>query len=101
MVIYNVTIGIDREVEQEWLSWMKGKHIPDIMSCGIFSEYKIFKVLTHQEESTVSYSVQYQADSVDDVSNYLEKFAPPLVEEHRNRYKDKHVAFRSLLELVD
>jgi hypothetical protein len=100
MVIYNVTVGIDRDIEKEWLSWMKGKHIPDVMNCGIFSDYNIFKVLSHGEEATVSYSIQYHATSVDDVSRYLEKFAPPLVEEHRKRYKDKHVAFRSLLESV-
>lgn len=100
MVIYNVTVGIDREIEQEWLSWMKGKHIPNVMNCGVFIDYNIFKVLTHEEEATVSYSIQYHATNVDDVSRYLEEFAPPLIEEHRKRYKDKHVAFRSLLESV-
>lgn len=100
MVIYNVTVGIDRDIEREWLSWMKGEHIPKVMNCGIFSDYNIFKVLSHEEEATVSYSIQYRANSVDDVSNYLENFAPPLVEEHRERYKDRHVAFRSLLEAV-
>lgn len=100
MVIYNVTVGIDRDIEQEWLSWMKGKHIPDVMNCGVFSDYNIFKVLSHEEEATVSYSIQYHATSVDAVSRYLENFAPSLVEEHRIRYKNKHVAFRSLLQSV-
>lgn len=100
MVIYNVTVGIDRDIEREWLSWMKGEHIPKVMNCGIFSDYNIFKVLSHEEEATVSYSIQYHANTVDDVSNYLENFAPPLVKEHKERYKNRHVAFRSLLQSV-
>ena len=100
MVIYNVTIGIDREIEKEWLNWMKAKHIPDVMKCGIFTEYNMFKVLTHEEEETVSYSIQYHAKNIEEVSFYLEEFAPALAEEHRLRYKNRHVAFRTLLESV-
>lgn len=101
MVIYNVTVGIDKNIEQEWVSWMKNHHIPAVMDCGIFTEYNMYKVLTHEEEETVSYSIQYNARNVEDVSRYLQNFAPLLVEKHRERYKDRHVAFRSLLESVD
>lgn len=100
MVIYNVTVGIDKEIEQEWLTWMETKHIPRVMNCGLFTKYTIYRVLTHEEEPTVSYSIQYHANHVDDVSVYLEKHAPPLIEEHRNRYRDRHVAFRTLLQQV-
>ncbi|UII33418.1 DUF4286 family protein [Fulvivirga ulvae] len=101
MVLYNVTIGIDKDAEKEWLSWMKNKHIPAVMETGMFLEYKIFKVLSHEdEEQSVSYSVQYFAQTVDKVVEYLNNHAPKLVEEHRARYKDKHVAFRTLLEEV-
>lgn len=100
MVLYNVTIGIDTDAEEEWLNWMKNKHIPAVMDTGMFLEYKMFKVLSQEEEQSVSYSVQYFAQTVDKVVEYLNNYAPKLVEEHRSRYKDKHVAFRTLLEEV-
>ncbi|GAA0891487.1 DUF4286 family protein [Fulvivirga kasyanovii] len=100
MVLYNVTVGIDIDAEEEWLGWMKSKHIPAVMDTGMFIEYKIFKVLSQEEEQSVSYSIQYFAQTVDKVVEYLNNHAPKLVEEHRNRYKDKHVAFRTLLEEV-
>lgn len=100
MVLYNVTIGIDTEVEQEWLKWIKEKHISDVMATGMFKEYKIFKVLNQEEESTVSYSVQYFAESIEKVVEYLDNYAPPLVEEHRKKFENRHVAFRTLLEQV-
>jgi len=100
MVLYNVTVGVDKDIEQEWLQWMKEVHIPREMATGIFLEYKIFKVLGQEEESTVSYSVQYFSDSLDKVVTFLKEHAPVLAEEHMARYKDKHVAFRTLLEEV-
>ncbi len=100
MVLYNVTVGIDAKAELEWLEWMKAKHIPAVMNTGQFIENKIFKVVSEEEEETVSYSIQYFAISVDHVVKYLNDFAPPLVEEHRTRYQNRHVAFRTLLEEV-
>jgi hypothetical protein len=100
MLLYNVTIGIDKSVEQEWLMWMKQKHIPDVMNTGMFISNKMYKVLHEQEDETVSYSVQYFAESINHVMTYLEQFAPQLIAEHQKRYKDKHVAFRTLLEEV-
>lgn len=100
MVIYNVTVGIDKDVEQEWLSWMIDEHIPKVLDCGLFINYNIFKVLSQDEESTTSYSIQYHARSMDEISQYLENHAPKLAAEHQERFKDKHVAFRSLLEKI-
>jgi hypothetical protein len=100
MVLYNVTIGIDSSAELEWLEWMKNKHIPAVMSCELFLEYKIFKVITGEAEETVSYSIQYFADNINMVQKYLNEFAPALVEEHRKRYQNRHVAFRTLLEQI-
>jgi len=100
MLLYNVTIGIDREIADEWLVWMKTKHIPDILATGKFVDYKIYMIMHDEDEPTISYSVQYFANSLDDVSAYLEQHEPVLGQELRARYRDRHVAFRTLLEEV-
>lgn len=101
MLLYNVTVGIDKEVEQEWLAWMKAQHIPDVLATGMFSGHKIYKILhDNEDETTTSYSIQYFAPSIEHVLKYLEEFAPRLVDEHQRRFKDRHVAFRTLLEEI-
>jgi hypothetical protein len=100
MLLYNITIGIDKEVEQEWLHWMKTQHIPEVMDTNLFLNFKMYKVLQDDEEGTTSYSVQYFAESLDHVNLYFEKFAPSLLEKLRLRFKDKHVAFMTLLDEV-
>src|SRR5687768_1855083 len=100
MLLYNVTVGIDKDAEEEWLQYMKQKHIKDVLNTGLFVEYKMYKVLHDQEDETISYSIQYFAKSIEDVQQYLEVFAPVLIEEHRKKFSNRHVAFRTLLEEV-
>lgn len=99
MVIYNVTVGVDQHVEQEWLSWMIDQHIPNVMKTGMFESYEIFKVLSHEDEGS-SYAIQYRANAMSEIERYINEFAPALIQEHMERFKDRHVAFRSLLEKV-
>lgn len=98
MFLYNVTVGIDQANEAEWLRWMKESHMQNVLNTGMFLSAKIYKVLHDNEDGTLSYSVQYIAESLENVVQYLEKFAPALIEEHRQKFK--HVAFRTLLEEV-
>jgi hypothetical protein len=48
MILYNVTVSIDPAIHEEWLEWMKVKHIPDVMNTGCFIEARISRV--HGEE---------------------------------------------------
>lgn len=100
MLLYNVTVGVDKDIEVEWLQWMKEKHIPAVLKTGMFVNYKIYKVLHDQDDGTISFSVQYFAKTIDHVQQYLEVYAPMLIEEHKRRFANKHVAFRTLLEEV-
>lgn len=100
MLIYNVTTGVDKHLEQEWVIWMKEVHIPEVMKTQMFVGYRMYRVLTSGDEETVSYAVQYQAKSISQVEQYLEKFAPELREETKKKFGDKAVSFRTLLEEV-
>lgn len=100
MLLYNVTIGIDRDVEQEWLQWMRSRYIPAVLNTGTFVDSKLYKVLHNEDEGTVSYSVQFFAEDILQVSEYLEKHEQVLGAELMQTFRDKHVAFRTLLEEV-
>lgn len=100
MLLYNVTIGVDRDIEQEWLVWMKSTHIPEVMKTGLFTSNRIYKVMTHEEGDAASYAIQYFTPSLDNFQNYLENFAPALREEGQKKFGLKQVAYRTLLEEV-
>ncbi|MFB6306567.1 MAG: DUF4286 family protein [Flavobacteriales bacterium] len=100
MILYNVTVNIDKDVHEEWLQWMKEKHIPDVMSTGIFIENKMNRILTGEQEGGVSYAIQYLCESEEKLKEYEEKYAPALQEEHTKKFQGKFGAFRTIMEVV-
>ena len=57
MILYNVTVSIDPEISEDWLNWMRSKHIPDVMATNCFLESRISKI--HGEEEGGVTSVSY------------------------------------------
>ncbi|HMQ68990.1 MAG TPA: DUF4286 family protein [Ignavibacteria bacterium] len=98
MILYNVTINVDDSINEEWLEWMKSKHIPDVLATGMFIDSKIFRV--RSEDDGFTYSIQYFLNTMEDYNKYQKDFAPKLQAEHTEKYKNKFVAFRTLMELV-
>ncbi len=102
MILYNVTVNVSHEVHTEWLKWMIEKHVPDVFATGCFANYKILKLLTEDEDATgVTYAIQYFLNAMADLEEYQEKHAARLRKEHTDRYKNKFVAFRTVLEVLD
>ena len=99
MIIYNVTINIDGQVHEEWLDWMKNVHIPEVMSTGYFLENRFSKVLSDDPEG-ITYSVQYLCNCMKDYEDYKSNHAPALQKKHTEKFANRFVAFRTLLEVV-
>jgi hypothetical protein len=100
MIIYNVTVKIEKDLAYAWLDWMKSTHIPDVLNTGCFINYRILKVLVEEEDGE-TYTIQYKANHMEDILKYQDKFAAELQKEHTERFKDKFVAFRTLLEELE
>jgi hypothetical protein len=100
MYIYNVTVNIEAGIQEEWLKWMREKHIPDVMKTGCFTENRIVKVLNVDDEGH-TYSIQYTFKEMHDIERYQAEFAKKLQAEHTEKFKDRYAAFRTLLEIID
>lgn len=99
MIIYNVTVKVDADIHEEWLKWMREVHIPDVLKTGLFIENCICRVLVNEEDG-MTYAVQYTCKSLEDYKKYEVEHAPRLQQEHREKYRDKALAFRTLLEVL-
>jgi len=88
MIIYNVTVNVEHDVHDEWLDWMKKKHIPDVMKTGLFTEYKLCKVLV-EEESGTTYSFQYFCKTMEDYETYKMHHAARLQKDVVEKYANK------------
>ena len=101
MILYNVTINIDNSCHDEWLAWMRNKHIPDLMATGLFVRNNMLRLLNEEDNGGTTYAVQYFLHSLDDLDEYYKTFETHFQAEHQRRYGDKFVSFQTVLEVVD
>lgn len=99
MYLYNVTLILEDAAAQEWLQWMQDVHIPEVMATGLFISNRLLKVVDSPNEG-VTYCAQYVAESLEQYNKYQEEFAPALQAVLNERYKNRFVAYRSLMEFV-
>lgn len=99
MLLYNVTIIIEEDSAAEWLRWMKESHIPAVMETGKFVSNRLLKVLDSPNEG-VTYCAQYVAENQAEYDDYQRNYAPALQAELKERFENKHVVFRTLMEFV-
>jgi hypothetical protein len=101
MLLYNVTVTIDKDINEEWVHWMRTVHIPDVMMTGMFISYRMSRLLGHEHVDSEIYSTQYLVKDMAHLLRYQEEFAPELQRQHSERYDGKYAAFRTLMEVVD
>jgi hypothetical protein len=99
MIIYNVTVKVDLDVHEEWLDWMRSNHIPDVLATGLFTDHRICRVL-QDESDGMTYTTQYFCESMKNLQEYAARHAKRLQDDHTARYKDKYVAFRTVMEVL-
>lgn len=99
MLLYNVTLILEDSVTEEWLQWMQEIHIPEVMATGMFVSNRLLKVIDSPNEG-VTYCAQYVAENIENYNQYQAVYAPALQEDLNARFKNRFVAYRSLMEFV-
>ncbi len=98
MIIYSVTVSIDQLIQDDWLQWMQEKHIPDVMATGYFQEFAMQEIIDPQPQAgSLTFNIQYLCEDMEAYLAYQQHAAPTLQKEHAEKYKDRFVAFRTLL----
>ncbi|WP_316800945.1 DUF4286 family protein [Pedobacter frigidisoli] len=99
MLLYNVTLILEETAAEDWLKWMHEVHVPAVMATEMFVSNRLLKVLDSPNEG-VTYCAQYVVESVENYNKYQEVYAPTLQNELNERYKNRFVAYRTLMEFI-
>jgi hypothetical protein len=100
MIVYNITIKIVPEIEEEWVRWQKKEHIPNVMSSGQFTDYKFYRLLEQNEPDGITYVVQYFAFSFENYNRYINETAPLLRQKALDKWGNQFIAFRTVMQVV-
>ena len=100
MYIYNVTVKVDIHRADEWLSWMRETHIPEVLATGYFTENRICRLVDEGDIEGVTFAIQYTCNTIDDFLNYKLTTAPALQKSHSEKVGNDVIAFRTLMEIL-
>lgn len=100
MIIYNVTIKVEEAIAGEWLQWLLQEHIPDVMKTSCFTENKVVRLLEVDDSEGPTYAIQYFAESKANYNQYIEKYAPEMRKRSTDKWGQKFIAFRSVMQVV-
>jgi hypothetical protein len=100
MVIYNVTTKVDWAIHNAWQQWMLTEHIPEIIATGCFEKCLLLRLLEVDDTDGPSFAAQYITPTKEGYLRYIEQHAAGMRLKATEKWGNKVVAFRSLLELV-
>lgn len=101
MILYNVTIKVHISIQQDWIKWLKEEHVKDILATECFTHYKVLQLLEIDNSEGPTYAIQYFAESKALYNRYIEKYAEKMRTKSYEKWGDKFIAFRSVMQIVD
>ena len=101
MIIYNVTIKVETNIATAWLQWLQQEHVPEVLNTGCFTEANIHRLLETDESEGLTYSIQYKAESKALYNHYIEKFAGEMRQKSFDKWGNRFIAFRSVMQVVN
>jgi hypothetical protein len=100
MIVYNISMKVNNNIVNEWLTWQKQEHIPEIMATKMFDDYKMYHLLEHDDDEGATFTIQYFASSLEKYHQYISLFAPQLRDKAFARWGNQFTGFRTVMEAV-
>ena len=100
MIIYNLTTKVDAAIAAQWLQWLLEEHAPAIIATDCFTDYHVIKLLEVDDAEGPTYAIQYYANSLEDYQRYIEVYADTLLQEAIEKWGNRFIAFRTLMQIV-
>lgn len=100
MIVYNVTVKVNNSVVDKWVKWMLDEHMPDLKNTGLFTDYRLCRLLEQDDTEGVTFSAQYTCNNMEDYNTYIDKYATTMRDKAFKQFGNNFVAFRTVMEVL-
>lgn len=101
MIIYNTTYHVTDKVYASFLNWIKEKHIPHMIAEGKFSDARVSKVISQEEQEGNSVSVQLTAVNMESYSAWNQQYGDLFRMEIASLFSGEVLYFCTFLEVIE
>lgn len=100
MLIYNTTYHVENGQEHYFMVWLREYYLPEIVREGTLHSPRIARILSHIEEGSTCYSVQFEVEDSAALHRWHRELGVKLNRELLKIFKDKVVGFPTLMEVM-
>jgi hypothetical protein len=99
-IVYNVTTKVEFSIAEEWLTWLKEEHIPDLIKTDCFTHAVILQLIEVDDAEGSTYAVQYHAESKELYNRYIEQYGDGMRRKATDKWGNKFISFRTVMQVV-
>ena len=99
--ISNETFKVDWSILDDWMEWVIKTLIPAIQKSEHVTSAKLVKIVSLDDMDGPTYALQVGHDSKASYNHYMELELPQLMQPAYERWKDRFVGFRTLMEVIN
>lgn len=101
MLVFNTTYHIEEKSKKNFLIWIEEYYIPQVLKSDLLKNPKMMKVLSNQEDSTSTYSLQWEVEDSKVLHTWYSQYGAEINKEMTSIFKDDVIGFPTLLEVVN
>ena len=99
-IIYNITLKVERSIEQPWLQWLVNDYAPGIIATNCFTKFTTLKLLELDDLDGSTYALQFFSESFENYERYLKNFAEDFAEKSFDKWGQKMISFGTVMQVV-
>ncbi len=97
MIIYNTTYTVSNADAKNFIIWAHEVYIPKAKEGGILTNPRLCQILTHKDEETECFSLQFEVESTALLNQWYAKNGKTLVDELVNTFGQSIVGFATIM----
>lgn len=101
MLIFNTTFHVEEGVATEYLDFFKQTYIPICAESGFLFDPRFSKIMSHGEEGSVCYSLQFYIKNEDTLHHWLSNGGKELEDKLVEKFGPKVVGFITLMDEIE
>ncbi len=100
MLIHTTTYHLDLSKAHNFIIWLNECYFPAVEETGMLKNPRIFRVLSHKEEGSECFTVQFEVEDSATLHHWLVKQGNALYQEMQKVFENDVVGFSTLLEVI-
>lgn len=100
-ILFNITMQVEEQFLDEWLTWIQHEHIPATMGTGCFIKHQVLRLMIEDDLAEPTYAIQYFASSIYKFKQFDSVFREQLLKNISDKWDKQVMFFTTTMEIVN